>query len=123
MTMRLVYVAGAVSAKTREGVEANIDHAEDWGVEIAKLGGVPWIPHANTQDPRFERVQLREFWYEATLEQLRRCDAVFLIPGWENSDGGRGEKAEAERLGMPVFETLTQLAEWLGGGEAREQAT
>ena len=52
-----------------------------------------------------------EFWLEGTLELLRRCDAVFLIPGWEQSTGSRSELDEATRLGLPVFDNVEALRE------------
>src|SRR5687767_6886277 len=44
----LVYVAGSFSAPTRAGVEANIHAAALRGLEVAKLGACPMIPHCNT---------------------------------------------------------------------------
>lgn len=111
--MIVVYVAGPFSAPTRQGVEANIAAAEDWGLLIAKLGAMPLIPHANTSRQEFEKLQPYTFWIEGTKEILRRCDACFLIPGWERSSGARGEKAEAEELNIPVFEDIDELAAWL----------
>ncbi len=106
----LVYVAGPFSAPDRAGVEAHIRRASEAGVEVAKLGFCPVIPHANTAHPDFESVQPYQFWIDATAELLRRCDAILLIEGWENSSGARAEKAEAERLKMPVFLSLAELA-------------
>lgn len=54
-----------------------------------------------------------EFWYEATLEALRRCDAVILVPGWEESKGTVAEVAEAVRLGIPVFTRVEEVQTWL----------
>jgi len=93
--MRLYYVAGAFSAKTRAGVEANIRAAEELGIRAAKLGLYPVIPHCNTSHPAFELVQPYPFWIEGTLALLMRCDALITVPGWENSSGARGEVAWA----------------------------
>ena len=38
-----------------------------------------------------------------TLELMRRCDAVVVIPGWEHSTGTKAEIDEAMRLEIPVF--------------------
>jgi len=108
--MRLIYCAGAFSAPTREGIDANIARAIDVGLEVAALGHMPIIPHANTGDPRFMAAQRHEFWIEGTLELMTRCDAVVLVPGHEESPGTRGEIAEARRLGIPVFNDVKTLA-------------
>jgi len=118
--MRLIYVAGRFSAPTREGVETNIRAAERVGLEVAKLGGFPLIPHANTSHPDFEKVQPYEFWIEATRAMLCVCEALILVPGWEQSSGARGEVAVAQERGMPVFqpEDYEALGWWLRGNAA-----
>lgn len=105
----LIYIAGKFSAPMRDGVEANIRHAVSWAIEVAKLGGMPVTPHANTAHPDFETVQPYPFWIAGTMALLRRCDAILMIPGWEDSSGARGERAEASRL-MPVFYAPDDMA-------------
>lgn len=109
----LVYVAGPFSAPDRAGVEKNIEDAVRVGIEIARLGVMPVIPHANTADPWFARVQPYEFWCTGTLELMRRCDAVVMVKGWKRSRGARAEYEEAIARGMPVFFTLQELQAWL----------
>lgn len=117
MNPPLVYVAGAYSAPTRAGVEANIARAVDWGVRVAELGGMPVIPHASTADPRFALAQSYKFFIAGTLALLRACDACILIPEWEQSAGARGERDEMLRLLRPVFAAATEwdkLKRWIG---------
>jgi hypothetical protein len=73
-----------------------------------------------------------EVFLEGTMELLRRCDAVVLVPNWRDSAGAQAEVAEAERLGLPVFGknystsydwqhtglTLDDLKQWVKGGVA-----
>jgi hypothetical protein len=61
----------------------------------------------------FAGVLPEEFWLAGTLELLRRCDATLMIQGWENSDGSRRERTEAEQRGMPLFFNLQDLEWWL----------
>lgn len=76
----LVYVAGPFSAPTRAGVDVNIARAVAVGLEVAKLDLTPWIPHANTAHPEFEKIQPYPFWISGTTEMLRRCDAMIMVP-------------------------------------------
>ncbi len=113
LTPPLVYVAGPFSAPNRVGVEVNIGRATQAGLDLARLGVYPVIPHANTAHPEFETVQAYRFWILGTLEQMRRCDAVFLLSAWNESRGARAEREEAERVGLPVFASLAAVKEWL----------
>jgi hypothetical protein len=109
--MRLVYVAGRYRAPTTWERDCNIQAARRVGAEVARLGGYPVIPHSNTS--HFDGLCDDKFWLDGTLELLRRCDAVILARGWEQSSGTRAEKAEAEMLGIPVFDNLPDLEWWL----------
>lgn len=111
--MKLVYVAGPFRAPTPEGVFGNILRAEAVGYEVAKLGASPVIPHANTRSLHSHIDEA--FMLEATLELMRRCDALVLVEGWQESQGTRDEMCEAHFLGLPVFYTLLGLKNWLEG--------
>ncbi len=115
--MKVVYVAGPFRGPTAWAIESNIRRAEEVGLEVARLGAMPIIPHSNTR--YFHGEGEDQFWLDGTMELLRRCDAIVLCPGWERSSGSRGEKAEAERLGFPAFEWPVDrelLAAWIAGG-------
>jgi hypothetical protein len=54
-------------------------------------------------------------WMALSLPQVRAAAMVVLLPGWEHSQGARDERAEADRLGIPVY----TLAEVLAGESRR----
>jgi hypothetical protein len=98
----LIYVAGPFSPTAaqkeriaagviivRQAVEENILRAKRLGLEVAKLGACPWIPHANTDLPEFEHVQPYTFWIDVTAEQLRRCDAAIFTDDFAESSSSR----------------------------------
>ena len=106
--MAVVYIAGPFRARTSWGIAENIRAAERLGLEVAKLGMMPLIPHANTA--HFQGELPDKFFLDGTMELLRRCDAVMLTPNWATSSGARDEADEAERLGIPVFVNVFDLA-------------
>lgn len=63
---------------------------------------MPLIPHANTA--HFHGLQTPEFWYDGTLELLKRCDGCVMIPGWRSSRGSVGERGYCLTVGKPVHE-------------------
>lgn len=105
--MKLVYIAGPFRAHTAWDIEQNIRRAEERSLEVWRRGMAALCPHTNTRF--FQGAALDEVWLEGTLEMLRRCDAVLLVPNWRGSSGTRAEITEALRLGIPVFESLTEL--------------
>lgn len=119
--IHLVYIAGPFSAPTREGVEENIRRATEAGIEVARLGLFPVIPHANTGHPEFERVQNYEFWCEGTMMLLEKCHAILMLPGWEKSRGSRAELRFAQFRRMPIYLSLDVLRDVIEYAELREK--
>ena len=56
-------------------------------------------------------VKTWEGYMRADIKALVDCDAVYVLPGWENSKGARIEIAIAVGLGMDIYdyETMTQV--------------
>lgn len=124
----LIYVAGPYRAATREAIASNIEAARLVGISAAERGWFPVIPHANTAHMELDLPELGDdFWLRGTMEMMERCDAVVLVPGWENSAGTKGEMARADARRIPIFRTLDTLPsarafiEWLSANEARAQ--
>jgi hypothetical protein len=78
--MRVVYVAGPFTGKDGWAVACNVHRANAVAREVARLGAAPLTPHAIGAD--FNGTETYEFWCAATLELMRRCDAVMLTDDW-----------------------------------------
>jgi hypothetical protein len=99
--MKVIYIAGPFTGSTAWEIEKNVRNVEEIALEVARLGGMPLCPHANS---RFFHGQCTpEFWYEGTLELLKRCDAIVLHPDWKASKGCKDEQQWALQHGMAIF--------------------
>jgi hypothetical protein len=99
--MLQVYVAGAHSAPTPEGIKANIDEAAIVAANVYAGGAWPACPHLLGE--RFVGKWEQQRCLDGTLEWMRRCDAIVMVHNWRQSLGATAEHEEAVRLGMPVF--------------------
>lgn len=112
-----VYCAGPYSGPSYEQRRDNTQRAADVGARVAALGAYPVVPHlVGHHVAELCHVEhAYEWWIEVTADELRTCDAVFLVPGWEQSRGASGEQTLALELGLPVFTTMPALRDWLRG--------
>ena len=104
----LVYIAGKYSANTKEEIQSNVDLAIRYGNIVIDLGHIVYIPHLSHYVDAMEKRDI-EFWYEFDLPILKRCDAILMIPGWENSKGAKKELAKAKEWKMEVYMNLGEL--------------
>lgn len=106
--MKVVYIAGPLKGTHAFEVAENVREAERLGIVVAQAGAYPFIPHANTKN--FFGVKPEDFFYAATLEMLRRCDAIALTKLWRSSKGAVGEETLAREIAsrthgnFPIFD-------------------
>jgi len=98
---KMIYVAGPFRGKTPWEVEQNIRRAEGVSLEIARIGAIPLCPH--TMYRFFDKQCDNNYWLRATEELLIKCDAIYLLKGWEKSEGAKGEHHLAVDTGMNIF--------------------
>lgn len=117
--MKVVYVAGKYSGPTHDGtsfsiINYNIMVAREWAIKLMRLGRiVTLVPHLNSYHMELDFKSEQQFWYDADLELLRRCDAVFFLPDWEQSKGAKIEKQYADDHNIPTFFNLEDIDEWV----------
>jgi nucleoside 2-deoxyribosyltransferase len=100
--VKIIYIAGKYRGPNAWAVEQNIRAAEEVAAKVWAAGLVALCPHANARH-MLEGVCSEEHALAGTLELMRRCDAVVLVPNWRDSAGARAEVAEAMRLGLPII--------------------
>ena len=120
--IKRVYVAGLLTPKGFYSVNPGIDYLMNvramvrQGIEVFKLGLVPFVPAMDfvmflllREDERITEPMIKR--YSKDWEEV--CDCVLLTPGWKKSKGTLAEIKYAEKLGIPVFETLQDLKDGL----------
>jgi len=105
--IKMVYVACALTADTEFERNLNIQAARHVGYKLSKAGFYPVMPTVNTEG--FENANTIDFWYEATLELLRRCDIVYVVNGSHDSTGVEDELAEARKIRIPFYDDIKHL--------------
>ena len=104
----ICYIAGAYTAPTREGIQANIDAAEAAGKEmLLHHGFVPLIPHKITShwdsDPIFADWPHKDWLDKFCIPLLDKADVIIMLPGWQESPGSVREHQHASNTGKPIF--------------------
>lgn len=108
--MKLIYIAAPYRAATKERRDLQVQAAKWAGVLIAELGFMPVLPTVNTY--RYDEYAPGlgpDFWLAGTAELLRRCDGLFLVPGWEKSKGCQREFELAQELNIPIYQSIVAL--------------
>jgi hypothetical protein len=98
-----VYIAGPISGMAHYNYQA-FANAQ---IEIEQIGFKAVNPHTicagiNVHD------------WPALLKKctLVYCDAIYMLPGWQNSKGATLERTVAITLGIPIFYSIDALGEW-----------
>ena len=74
--------------------------------------GIRSSPHMNTAlwDFKNELEQIEDnFYLTGTMEMMKRCDGVLVVPNYEHSWGTRQELLLAINLGIPIYYNLTEI--------------
>ena len=107
---RVAFLSGPYRATAEKTVLDHIRQAEQYAIALWREGYAVICPHLNTA--HFDGLCPDSMWLEGDLEilsRLRTTDLIFMIPGWERSEGSKAEKKRAEELGIPIFYSLEEL--------------
>lgn len=110
MTPRVIFLSGPFRHPDKAQMAENVLTAQAAAVGVARLGFIPYCPHSNIGHAYG---LISEAHAEAiNLAFLRLSDALYLLPGWGQSIGARGELEEAKRLGLPIFRSPAEVRAW-----------
>ena len=101
MQSLIVYVAGPYRADTIAGVRRNIERARAVAEELWAMGYPTICPHLNTAF--MDGLAEDGDFLDGDLLILKRCDAVVLVDGYEDSIGAMAEVKCAAQRGLPIF--------------------
>jgi hypothetical protein len=93
----IAYVAGPYR-NSPDGIDRAVRFSKVlWG------RGIPTIcPHANSLN--FEHdIPNDDIFLDGYLDILRKCDEIYILPGWKTSVGTLGELKLARELGLKVW--------------------
>lgn len=100
----IIYLAGPIRPKGNQTLEGNVAIAKSIALELWKVGYTVISPHANSDLPVALADKEVEAWrwLGGDLAIIARCDAVVVLPNWEQSEGTKGEIAFARERGIPT---------------------
>lgn len=106
--MRL-YLSGAISAATDEGVAANKARMRAAEAALQSLGHSVICPLDNGLEPHAK-------WEEHMRADVRMMlapdvEAVVLMDGWSNSEGAKEEERIARRFGIKTYAVVVLLSQ------------
>lgn len=121
--IKIVYVAGPYRAKSgaHDGsvyneIEENIRQAEAAAIRLWSAGFGVLCPHLNTNHFEVKCPNIPTEAYLITdLRLLAACDIIYLLPGWEGSEGSVGERNLMRVLGRPIYDNIERLIETESG--------
>lgn len=104
--MKRIYIAGPYSSPDGyEGEDKNTMVAAEVAADYLKNGWAVFCPHTMTRDiaRNFARELTWEDWLTTDIAWLSMCDAIHMLPGWQDSKGASYEYMVARALGLVVF--------------------
>lgn len=107
--MRTIYIAGPMT-----GIEGYNYPAFNAAAALLREQGHTVVNPTEINAEHLEPLHPWDFYMRRNVAELVKCNAIYLLEGWEKSKGARLEKEIAATLGM----TLLREAEYPRGGYA-----
>src|SRR3989304_8230829 len=103
--MRIVFIAGPYFGDGGPTtIERNIRAAEEYQIALANAQVGFFCPHTHTEHFQLKSVAPEEFYRTLDAEFLKRaCDAMLVMPGWEQSKGAQAEVEWGKKNNIQMF--------------------
>lgn len=116
--MKYIYIAGPYTGLHHDyrsffEIDRNIMRATEAAAILAREGVGFFNPHGHSA--HFETIvpeATKDYWYELDIHFMGACDAILMLPNWQNSKGSLEEKRVMEEWGKPVFYDLDDAVAW-----------
>jgi hypothetical protein len=95
----IIYISGKYSGD----IDNNIALARKVAIEVWERGHVALCPHLNTANFEKDCKLQYDDYIKGDLLLIEGCQAILMLPGWEESQGAQIELEYAEKLGLPVY--------------------
>ncbi len=103
-----VFVCGPYSADNVMDVLGNIGRGIEESYRVFRSGFAPYCPWFDSRFAEMADIDKEDF-YELSMAWLEVSDAVYMIKGWEKSEGCLKEWKRAKELEIPMFTSLVCL--------------
>jgi len=97
-----IYIAGKLNASAVEYIK-NIHRMLGYARTIRKMGFSVYVPAIDILLGIFEGDLEYSDYFENSQPWLMVSDAIFVVPGWEGSEGVKREIETAKELEIPIF--------------------
>ena len=111
--MKKVYIAGKLNSNACEYIK-NMHRMIKTAREVRGLGFSVYVPGNDFLEGLVDGYFEYDEYFNNSQPWLDAADAVFLVPGWETSEGTKREIERAKLQNIPVFSNLYTLAKELG---------
>ena len=111
--MKRVYVAGKLNDMACDYIK-NVHRMIVWSEKVRKLGFAVYVPAIDFIQGMVFGDWNYDDYFDNSQAWLDASDAVFLVPGWETSEGTKREIERVREQNIPVFDDLNELAKALG---------
>ena len=119
MYERLCYISGPYTAPKEWQVEQNIRAAEAAHIALLKKGWSAINPHKMTAHLGgavvFDYDENHDMFLAGDCAIIKRLkpypgwDAMYMLPGWQNSKGARTEREVAIACGLTIYERMDDV--------------